>query len=389
MMGNKFSISLVSPSEVEKLPTLHQEWDELLESSENLELLYQSPKWFGHLLAINPYNNNLVLGIIKDKSGQTVGIVPIGFGQNILSFDVSSYRLWKVRLRTASILGSQALMPQNEDIYEQLFMTLMSAFPEIHCIYLGSVPIDSFLWEYLNKDQVYPRNWIPQIVDSVQTIHALRLPETFDLYLSKLKRKKRYNLQRQVKLFQDHSSGKLELIRVELKEQISSFLEGAVSISRHSWQQRRLGTRIENNQKWSEKLKDLAERNLLRAYLLKCADKPCSFTLGYQFKDVYHYVEIAYDESFGKFSPGTVLLYLLIQDLIQNKPPKTLYFGLSDHPYKQTFGNIHLKGAQILLWRPTFPNRIKRASHLGFRGIVSLVKRYIPKEESHPNEDEK
>jgi hypothetical protein len=150
MMGNKFSISLVSPSEVEKLPTLHQEWDELLESSENLELLYQSPKWFGHLLAINPYNNNLVLGIIKDKSGQTVGIVPIGFGQNILSFDVSSYRLWKVRLRTASILGSQALMPQNEDIYEQLFMTLMSAFPEIHCIYLGSVPIDSFLWEYLN-----------------------------------------------------------------------------------------------------------------------------------------------------------------------------------------------------------------------------------------------
>jgi hypothetical protein len=43
-MGNKFSIALVSQKEVKNLPTLHEEWDELLESNENLELLYQSPK---------------------------------------------------------------------------------------------------------------------------------------------------------------------------------------------------------------------------------------------------------------------------------------------------------------------------------------------------------
>jgi len=386
-MGNKFSISLISPKEVEKFPTLYQDWERLLESKENLELLYQSPQWFEHLLTIDPHYNDLVLGIVKDNFGQTIGIVPIRIDHYTLTFDLSSYMLWKIHLRTASILGSQPLIPQDENIYNQLFMSLMTAFPEIQCIYMGSVPVDSFLWQYLNTDKGNERYWIPQVVDGLQTIHALLLPETFDSYLSKLKRKKRYNLQRQVKLLQDHSGGRLDLIRVESADQISSFLEDAVSIARHSWQQRRIGARIENNQKWYEKLKDLANRGFLCAYLLKCVNEPYAFALGYQFKDVYHYVEIAYDESFAKFSPGTVLLYLLTQDLIKNKSLKKLNFGLSDHPYKQTFGNIHLRGAQILLWRSTFLNRIKRTSHLAFRGGISLIKTYFHKGKSTPADE--
>jgi CelD/BcsL family acetyltransferase involved in cellulose biosynthesis len=379
---NKVFVSLISPQEVQILPALRNEWDRLLEVSNNIELLFQSPQWFEHLMATNPDDNRMFLGIIKDNTGKCVGMVPIRIDKYTLSFDISSYMLWKIRLRTASILGSQPLIPQDENIYKHLFTTLLKAFPEIQCIYMGSVPVDSLLWQYVTAAKGNREYWIPQVVGGVQTHHALLLPATFEEYLSKLKRKKRYNLQRQVKLLQDHGGGGLELLRVESEDHISLFLEAAFSIAKNSWQHKRLGTRIDNSPEWHSKLQDLAGRGLLRAYYLKYGGKPCAFALGYQFRDVYHYVEIAYDESFAKYSPGTVLLYLLIKDLIQHHPPKRLNFGLSDHPYKQMFGNIHFKAAQILLWRSTFPNRIKRTSHLAFRGGISLIKTYLHKRKS-------
>ena len=47
----------------------------------------------------------------------------------------------------------------------------------------------------------------------------------------------------------------------------------------------------------------LARLGLLRSYVLSSGDRPCAIVLGYQYHDIFHYAEIAFDQSFSDFSP--------------------------------------------------------------------------------------
>ena len=368
--------SLASPSEIMNSTNLRQQWGSLLSSSNNLELLYQSPEWFEHLLFTNS-DNKLSLEVYKDDAGHLLGIVPILTSKYWLKFDISARTLWKTPLNTAYMLGSQPLVPNDNDIYNLLFEAIWRDFPQCDCVYMDSLPTDSFLWNFLRKFVAKQRNYMLFILDGVRQYHSLALPPTFDEYLSSFKRKKRYNLERQVRMLRNHGAGALDMIRVDMESQIPDFLEGAVSVARNSWQQNRIGTRIDKGQERFEKLKDLARKGLLRSYLLICGHKPSAFILGYQFRDVYHYVEIAYDQSLSKLSPGTVLLYLLVEDLINHNPPKRVTFGVGHASYKQEFGNIHQEDASVLLLRKTIANRIRTVSHSSFRSLIRAVRKHI------------
>jgi CelD/BcsL family acetyltransferase involved in cellulose biosynthesis len=122
---------------------------------------------------------------------------------------------------------------------------------------------------------------------------------------------------------------------------------------------------------------DVARRGLLRSYVLYGANAPCALVLGYQFGDVFHYAEIAYDQTFGRFSPGTALLYLLIEDLTGHRSPRLVNFGIGDAGYKREFSNIHAEDASVLLLPKNAANAVRRRCHGAFRSLVASVKRNL------------
>ena len=125
------TISLVSSPEQWSLPELRQTWEKLLDSSDNLDLLYQSPQWFEHLFATNTNNTRLLLGVAKNNTGCLAGIVPIRIDRYSLKFDISSYTFWKTTLSTAFILGSQPLLLTNEErLYDNFFSAIWQNIPE-------------------------------------------------------------------------------------------------------------------------------------------------------------------------------------------------------------------------------------------------------------------
>lgn len=99
--------------------------------------------------------------------------------------------------------------------------------------------------------------------------------------------------------------------------------------------------------------------------------------MGYQFLDVSYFVEVAYDQSFSVFSPGTVLFYLVIEDLIHYDPPHRVNFGIGHSSYKQQLSNVHSEDASVLLLRKNFPNKIRQTTHSLFRSFVHFIKRQI------------
>jgi CelD/BcsL family acetyltransferase involved in cellulose biosynthesis len=202
---------------------------------------------------------------------------------------------------------------------------------------------------------------LPQVIvhreSPVRNFYTVSLPTSFSDYLARFTKKKRYNLNRQVRLLREAGNGDLSLRRIESVDQIPGFIHDARTIAQQSWQHQyrpELFTGINA----VESLGDLARRNLLRAYVLICGGAPCAFVLGYQRNQVYHYADIGYDQAYARFSPGAVLYYLMLEDLIAYRRPVVLNLGIGDSEYKRQFATDYYQELTVLLFRPHLKNTV-------------------------------
>ena len=206
--------------------------------------------------------------------------------------------------------------------------------------------------------------------------HSVDLPEKFETYLfDQFNKKRRFNLKRQVRLLREHGKGRLELHRVESKAEAGAFLQAASVVAREAWQEAYSDEIVQNNVWWLEELEDLAERGLLRAYYMECAGTPCAYAFGYQFGDIYHYDQPGFAQSFAEYSPGSVLLFLLIEDLIKYRPVKTLSFGFGDMQYKRVFSNVHAEEVTVIMFKKSLSNKIRLACHRLYRAGRAFLRR--------------
>jgi CelD/BcsL family acetyltransferase involved in cellulose biosynthesis len=372
----EFNISFYTLKDISDSPDLLEKWYEFIDKAKKINNLYQSPVWFEHLSAAGKATK-LFLAVARNVNEQIAGFVPLILDNFNLKFDVYAYTIFRIPLKAVFILGSEPIFPENETLYVSFINAIWEKFPEYKSIYMDNVLSDSFFYETACNYKDLQKRAIIHIPDGLRAFHLVNLPLTFDEYLSNFKNKKRYNLKRQVKTLRQYGEGRLELVRIVSTEQVQEFIDGAVTVAKKSWQHSRIGPRIENSQQWKDKLHDMAKRSILRSYLLKCNEIPCAFVYGYQYRDVYHYAEIAYDESYAKYSPGTVLLYLLMEDLTSVNAVDIVNFGIGDALYKQEFGNVHSEDMSILLVRKTLLNTALMLSHKSFKLSISLMKRLI------------
>ena len=165
---------------------------------------------------------------------------------------------------------------------------------------------------------------------------------------------------------------------------LADFLERAQTISRNSWQSRRLGPRIQNDDCEVDRLTQLALLGFLRCYVLSTADGharggnvPVAFVIATQCNGEFMYEEIGYDQSFAGLSPGKVLLIKLIEDLYGNNLPQCLDFGGGDAEYKQLFSNRSYRSGNMLLLSPTLRGRMLRGAMAASRLADQTIRRGI------------
>jgi CelD/BcsL family acetyltransferase involved in cellulose biosynthesis len=352
-------------------------WPRFLDQDPGLNLLYSSPEWFAHVNGTEP--GRPLLLAVASAEGEAVGLVPLQIAPYAVAFDVKSYALGKWRLRALHVLGSQPLLPNEHSHYDAFFRAVYTSVPDCDGVYLDSVTCDSFLWRYLQEGEEIQKHWHVFVPDGTRPQLSVVLPATFDAYLAKFKQKKRYNLRRQVKQLQAHGDGDLRLMRIDAPDQVPAFLQGAEAVTTHSWQERWIGRRIDQSAARCVKFTDLARQGLLRSYLLVCGGAPCAFVVGYQYRGVFHYVEIGYDQRFASFSPGTVLLYLLLEDLFRHNRPGVVNFGIGDSAYKREFGNSEGEDASILVLRRSLRNRLLAAAQRSFRSLVQSARSWSHK----------
>jgi hypothetical protein len=171
-------------------------------------------------------------------------------------------------------------------------------------------------------------------------------------YWSKFSGKSRYNLKKKARLL-DHS-----IVCYRDKAHVAEFLAQAHDVSKDSWQSCRLGLRIRNTETERRFVEEVAACGGLRSYVLQHAGRPLAFLLGYQWAGCFTYEEVGFRPEFAKQSPGTVLLYRALEDLLAQDSPRVFDFGFGDAAYKQQFANHQTMSGPLLLVRRSLRARL-------------------------------
>jgi hypothetical protein len=374
--GSKLTWSLLHSPHSWHAEEVRDCWARLVRQSNDINLLYKTPDWFDHLHQ-ESCSPHLVLAVARDEAGELVGVAPLRLASFPLGFHVSGKTLGTFSLLKLWMLGGAPLIPEEANAYDGLFETLHVAFPECQAVGLGGIPERGWMWRHVHTSPVVRERFLPYVVDGVRSVHTLPLPRTFDDYLAQLSRKRRYNLKREVRVLRDHGGGSLRLGRIDSKGGTAEFLDAIEAVGSErsyvpgvfAWPQDR--TRAQR------KLADAASRGLLRSYVLHSGSEPVACMAGYQYEDIYYVSFILHQRGLARLSPGTVLLHLAIEDLIQHRPAGLINFGFGDPVYRFNSTQVSLRYGNVVLFRNTVGNRLRRWVHAGFQGAITSAKRVL------------
>lgn len=340
-------------------------WQDALDPVENLYAMYLSPDW---LESGEPEDvQSCLLQYQEGPDGTRRVVSLLRPGRSSLRFELSHLLRKSVALDAIEVLGSQILGVRDPSELKDVVADMWRAFPKASAIYLKSVRKDSALWGALEASGWNVNGAVVYRQHGNRPFHYVQLPGTFDEYMEEFPKKQRYNLKRQVRRMAEAFGEKLEVRRVASPEDIPFFVTSARAIVSKSWKARKLANAVPKSIEREALLRSVAERDLLRSYVLLADGAPAAFIVGYQYRGVYHYADLAYDESYAKHSPGAVLLLMVIEQLVGKEGTQSINFGITDAQFKHVFGNRHTEDAEILILRPGLKNRMLVAIHKVFQ----------------------
>lgn len=347
------------------------EWRKLVDGHDNHYLQYQSPEWWEHLNATGNGQSVLVLRVMQDS--RLVGVVLLQKRNVTLWWTPNKLPFSRFSIPCIEVLGGQPLVSADVDIAARMFESIFAQCTGIQAAYFKSVSQTSEWYDLLTMAANKAHGCFPHI-SREETFHFLTLPASFEGFLQRFTKKKRYNLKRQLRLMEEAYRGKLRLECITSADRVDAFLEASSTVAAVSWKQSSLTSALARNAANQAVYADLAGRGLFRSYVLYDDERPVAYALGYQYGNIYHYSDIAYAESELHLSPGTVLLLLIVRNLIESTSLRQINFGVSDADYKRQLADQHTRDRSLLVFRSTLRNRLLSVALVANTKAVSLIK---------------
>jgi hypothetical protein len=203
-----------------------------------------------------------------------------------------------------------------------------------------------------------------QYVSKYQTSHLVEIDGQFDAYLAAtLTTKSRQNITRAVRKFKAQNQD-INILEVFTEaSEMSRFLLEAAEISSHTFQSKLLNVGLANTPGRQAHLQKTATEGDARGYVLRLQGKAIAFAWCRQKNNRLIYDVIGYLPEHANHSPGTVLLYLILEDLFTIRKYEALDFGSGHAHYKSMFSTREELLVDAFLFRCTYKNRLLTSLH--------------------------
>jgi hypothetical protein len=340
-------------------------WVHLLEQSYGETLFYQSPSYFDHL-ASQTCNCEPFLVCAEGKDGSVTGLMPFVKTAPALNFQVGGIKLGGFSFSGVRMLGCGQTFPQSPALFDALFGLIAASISPCDAIELKCLPASSALLAYLKGSSVLRREFMLYAPDGLRECHTLGLPQSYEGYLSGFKRKKRYNLKRQIRCLNEWGDGSLSVCRVQTAEDAHLLLHAFEALGLR-------GKKRINDLPGDAEIIALARRGLLMSYVMSVRGHPCAVAFGTTFMGTLLIHMFATDRQIARFSPGTVLNVLLIRDLIDCKLVRKIDYGFGEPRYR--LSNDVDQRVTVLLVRKTVANCLSIMAHKFFVWLLNQTKR--------------
>ncbi len=255
---------------------------------------------------------------------------------------------WTVGLRGRRLVGNAILGEVSDETLDGFLDGVAGLFAtgRADCVYLEDVQTTSPLWQAAARARQQRRDLVVAYPRPVQPHWWIEFPaKPDDYWTQQFSGPTRRTLKKKLKKFAH------EIRYFTKSDDVEPFLARAHELSAKSWQGKRLGLRIRNDERERALWGQVARLGAFRSYVLEHEGRPVSFGLGAQWNGHYFFEEMGFDAELADLSPGTVLTARILEDLIARDTPRFFDFGYGDGPYKHYFGNRQTASGPVLLVR--------------------------------------
>lgn len=296
------------------LKEIQSQWSDMLSDSD-FQTPFHSLIWYQKWFECFGAGKDLFVVGAWDASGDLVAIAPLVKTEtNMLG----------VRLREISFMYN-SIAPRSSILYrhdspgmrgtEAIFATLMRQSHDWDCIRL--VNVDATLPYIVGLDSIVDKGKHKFIIKEGRNSPYLRIDGSFDEYFQgHFSSKKRYNIRRNIKKFRSHPD--CAIVKYTKVQDMPLALDLSFRVSRGSWKGSiggDMGSTPENRRFYSDISEILAQRGQIAIWIALHKQKPIASQYQLLADGTAYLLITDFDEQYGSFSPGTALLYHVIENL--------------------------------------------------------------------------
>jgi CelD/BcsL family acetyltransferase involved in cellulose biosynthesis len=316
--------------------------------------------------------------LVAYRGERPVAFMPFAVRRAKFAYRLGPLKLAKLPYRQLRLMGCVAIDPNEVAVFDALMKYISGALRRRYDVaFAAELPADDPFAVYLSQ----PPSWLLRemaIERREMDSYRIRIEGAFEGYLQgRFSGKTRKKLRRKAEEFEQSVQGQVSVRSYTGVDDVASFLRDAESVARHTYQVRRGFETVADTPAMRRKLEHFARRGVLCCYILFGGDSPYAFQYGFIDRRRYQCETTGYDERASAFSPGTVLLYRILEDLFAGGLVDELDFGAGPGEYKRMFAttNSSVVYADMYLKRPY--SRLLRGLDRGSKRLSAALKTWV------------
>lgn len=229
-------------------------------------------------------------------------------------------------------------------------------------------------------------------VASQYSRYYIDMHQSFEEYKGKFSSKTRSTLNRKVRKYAEHCGGNICWKVYRSANEMAEFYRLARIVSATTYQERLLDAGLPDSESFRLQMEQFAHQGCVRGFILFHQDRPVSYLYCPISNGVVLYAFLGYDPAYMNFSVGTVLQWLALECLFEEKASRFFDFTEGQSEHKKLFSTHSIQCANVffirynpcnlcLLQAQRAVNHLsrwvgERLDQLGFKTAIKRLMRY-------------